>query len=127
MKKLIIKKDEEKNYFPNVLFDNKKGRCEINGESFMESPDVFYSPLINWLLEFIEENTKPLEFIFKLRYYNTASSKFIVEILKILSIYKNKGYIVDIKWHIDNDDTDLEDDIEGFSIETDLPIEIIYA
>lgn len=122
MKSIIIPQDSQERYFPGVFFDVETGKCEIIGESFMESPDQFYNPLLDWLHNYFSEVQKPISFNIKLRYLNTASTKFILEMLKALKSYTKNNGAVEVKWFFHPEDEDMEEEIKELSYESDLEI-----
>lgn len=122
MKSLIIPQNPHENYIPAVYFDAETGVLEISGESFMETPHEFYSPLIKWIEEYIKTVDKPLQFILKLGYYNTSSSKYILLLLRLLKNYQDGGGQVKVSWHYSIDDEDIADEIVEFKKESGLDI-----
>jgi len=122
MKNLIIPPDQREKFKPEVNFNAETGICEISGESFMEAPDMFYIPLINWLEEYISLINKKIQLNIKLTYYNTNSSKFILQLLRLLSDYSNKDGEVEVNWHYSIEDEDMSEEIEEFSKESGLDI-----
>lgn len=125
MENLIIPKKDEVKYLPGVFFDAETGICEIKGESFMESPDKFYNPLYEWLNRYYTRVGKPIKFHLKLTYFNTASSKFLIELFKSLKSYQDKGGIVEIYWYYLPEDEDMKDEIEEISLETEIQINAV--
>ena len=65
---------------PKVWYSSDEATLRIEGRSFPENARDFYGPIIQW----IESNTSNLGSLFtvsiNLEYYNTASSKFLMEI-----------------------------------------------
>lgn len=125
MENLILQEVDDAPFFPAVSFDSEKGVCEISGESYMEETFKFYAPLQEWLKNYFNEENKSLEFNFRLTYFNTSSSRQILDLLEILKREMDNGADVKIRWFYDSDDPDMEDEIEDFKIETGLPIELI--
>ena len=116
------------NFIPTVDFNADTGICELAGESYLEDTIEFYTPLFNWLKQYSTEIKKPITFDFKLRYFNTSSSKCIIDILNILKKYKDDGGTIDVNWFYDADEEDIEDEleeIEDFMIETNLKINLV--
>ena len=67
---------------PYVRLDGEKGLIEIKGRSIPENSLEFYKPLIDWLERY---SSKPLENTnvnVQLEYFNTSSSKCILDMLK---------------------------------------------
>ena len=122
MKNLIIPQNPQDKFIPSVYFDADTGKFEISGESFMESPDQFYIPLINWIEEYTDKFDTPINFDIRLTYYNTSSSKYILEMLKSLKKFQDEKSKVEITWYFNKEDEDIEDEIDEFSRESGIPI-----
>ncbi len=120
MKNIRIDARENEFYRPVIDFNYETGICTIAGESYLEETNVFYTPLIEWLKTYIKEINKPIIFNIKLYYYNTSSSKKILEILKILKKYIKDGGDVSINWFYEKNDLDIIEDAEDFMLITGL-------
>jgi len=121
MESLYINNYPDLVYYPLVNFNYYSGVCEIVGESYMEETYKFYEPVIRWLKDYMQER-KPIEFNFKLTYFNTASSRFILEILDMLKSYQDNGGQVKVSWYYKREDPDMLLEIQGFEAETGLKI-----
>ncbi|MCX7985817.1 MAG: DUF1987 domain-containing protein [Bacteroidales bacterium] len=121
MESLYINNYPDLVYYPLVNFNYYSGVCEIVGESYMEETFKFYEPVIRWLKDYIQEK-KPIEFNLKLTYFNTASSRFILEILDLLKSYQDNGGQVKVNWYYKREDPDMLMEIQGFEAETGLKI-----
>ena len=76
---------------PNVNFDSEKGKLEIKGRSIPENSIEFYKPLVDWLEEYSHTPKSKTEVNVHLEYFNTSSSKCILDVFKKLeAIHKNK-------------------------------------
>ena len=128
MKNIYIKGSHDAYFIPTVDFNAETGICVLAGESYLEETIKFYTPLFNWITEFTEQKEKPIKFNFKLTYFNTSSSKCIVDVLNMLKKYKNQGGDVDVFWHYDDKDEDVEEEleeVEDFMLETGLEIKLV--
>jgi hypothetical protein len=125
MKSLLINTESDAPYYPAVNFDAETGICEISGESYMEEAYKFYLPLINWIKEFILNDKRPLTLNFKLIYFNTSSSRLIVDILETLRKLRDDGHKLKVNWYFDPEDPDVRDEVEDFEIESGMDIELI--
>lgn len=123
MENLTLHTSPETPYFPRVNFDYNSGICEISGESFMEETYKFYAPLISWLEQYIAEK-KDIIFNIKLTYFNTSSSRSILDILDLLREYKEVGGKIEVNWYFDPNDPDMEDEVEDFKIESGVNIQL---
>jgi len=106
---------------PAVDFSAEIGECTIEGESFLEETSSFYSPLLDWLHEYFEKNKK-LIFNIKLTYFNTSTSKWILNMLNALKHYKGKGAEITVNWYYYEDDIDMEEEIEDYVIDVGIQI-----
>ncbi len=128
MKDIIIEGSHGKNFIPNVKFIAETGVCELGGESYLEDTVTFYAKLLDWLTEF-KETKRPILFDFKLSYFNTSTSKSILDILTLLKKHENEGGQVTVNWYYDDEEEeDVEaelEDVEDLIIETGLKINLI--
>jgi hypothetical protein len=124
MENLYVNSNPELIYYPIVNFNVDTGICEISGESYMEETYVFYEPVINWLREYVNLN-KPLVLNIKLTYFNTSSSRFILEMLDVLKKYRDAKGDTKINWYYRAEDPDMLNEIHDVSHETGIEINVI--
>lgn len=122
MENLEIEGSHKNFFIPTVSFNAKTGICQISGESFLEDTVEFYRPLIDWVEEYISSINGPLALIIKLTYFNTSTSRSILDILNLLRDYEEDGGEVVVNWHYDENDIDMEEDIDDYIIDTGLEI-----
>ncbi|MGF1635458.1 MAG: DUF1987 domain-containing protein [Cyclobacteriaceae bacterium] len=104
---------------PKILFDKGNGIFEISGRSLPEDAAEFYHPVIDWIKRYGSEALDETIFVFKLEYFNTASSKLILDTLSALEDIDG----VKIHWYFFEDDEDMEEAGEEFSELIDLEFE----
>ncbi|MFP4620768.1 MAG: DUF1987 domain-containing protein [Bacteroidales bacterium] len=110
---------------PSIVLDKDNEIFEISGRSLPEDVSTFYEPILNWLDEYAEDPNGKTVFSFKLVYFNTASSKLLLDILmKLESLYEN-GNDVFIKWYYPEDDEDMQEAGEEYADIVDIPFEQI--
>jgi hypothetical protein len=124
MENLYINENPDLVYFPIVNFNYTTGICEITGESYMEETYKFYQPILNWLENYLLEK-KSIEFNFKLSYFNTSSSRSILEIFSIIKKHLDTGGKAIVNWYYDVQDPDMVSEIKGFEEESGVPVKII--
>ena len=118
-------KGEKGTYFvPYVRFDAETGKCLLEGESYLENTWEFYNDLVDWLRSYTETR-QPIAFDFKLTYFNTSSSKGILELLQFLKEYEDQGNQVTVAWYYPEDDEDILEEAEDFVEDTQLDIKLI--
>jgi hypothetical protein len=122
MENLEIKGSHKNFFIPTVSFNAKTGICEISGESFLEDTVEFYRPLIDWIEEYVTSVKGPLALIIKLTYFNTSTSRSILDILNLMRDFEESGGEVVVNWHYDENDIDMEEDIDDYIIDTGLEI-----
>ena len=110
---------------PSVTLDVANEIFEISGRSLPEDVAVFYEPILDWVDRYSEEATGKTIFNFKLVYFNTASSKMILDILLKLEEMHEAGKDVLIRWHYPEDDEDMEEAGEEYADIVDVPFEQI--
>jgi hypothetical protein len=108
---------------PKIVLDAGNEFMEISGRSLPEDVSSFYEPVLNWLSEYAENPNKKTIFNFKLTYFNTASSKLLLDILMKLEEMHEKGQEVLIRWHYPEDDEDMAEAGEEYADIVDVPFE----
>lgn len=108
---------------PTVIMDADSEIFEISGRSLPEDVTAFYDPILNWLEEYaVSPNAKTI-FTFKLVYFNTASSKLLLDILMKLEQMHEDGKEVLIRWFYPEDDEDMQEAGEEYADIVDVPFE----
>ena len=108
---------------PKIILDAGNDILEISGRSLPEDVSSFYEPVLIWLNEYAESPNKKTVFNFKLTYFNTASSKLLLDILMKLEEMHEKGQEVLIRWHYPEDDEDMAEAGEEYADIVDVPFE----
>ena len=92
---------------PTVNFDPQTGICLLKGRSIPENSIEFYKPIIEWFDKYINSPAALTSVDIQLEYFNTSSSKCILDVFKKLeAVYKNGNEVV-INWYYDEDDEDM--------------------
>jgi len=125
MDDLFIPLEKDEYDKPYVSFNARTGKCELHGESFPEKTEEFYERLIKWIDRYIKETGGPIEFDFKLTYFNTSSSKRILQLMMKLRDYKRQGGKVTSRWSYHPEDVDLEEDIEDLKVISRLDLQMV--
>jgi DNA-directed RNA polymerase subunit M/transcription elongation factor TFIIS len=94
---------------PKVVLDKENNIFEISGRSIPEDVTEFFNPILDWLDVYAQEPLEETVFNFKLEYYNTASSRLLLDVLlKLEDIYKD-NHKVFVNWYYPQNDGDIED------------------
>lgn len=120
---------------PKVTFDPSKGFFEMEGDARPEDVRKFFNPLIDLLKtsfdQLFEEgsfekfNDNSFKFNFKLGYFNSASAKFILDVLTLINDFREKGLNIKINWYFEEDDEDMQEAGEEFSNFIEYPFNYI--
>ncbi len=108
---------------PNVILDKGNGKFELSGRSLPEDVNMFYEPILNWIDSYSEEPNEETKFDFKLEYFNTASSKIILDILLKFEEIVEAGHNVKIIWHYHEEEEDMLEAGEEYADIVDIPFE----
>lgn len=101
---------------PTVIFNYGNGEFVISGRSLPEDVTSFYKPVIDWLNVFSDNPKGEAKFIFKLEYFNTASSKILLDIfMKLEEISEDSGKSFSIVWNYQESDSDMQEAGEEYA------------
>ncbi|OFX59222.1 MAG: hypothetical protein A2046_12835 [Bacteroidetes bacterium GWA2_30_7] len=124
MKPLIIEPTFDT---PEIVLDKQKGHFSFSGRSMPENPKEFFNPIIEWIDSYMKNPLNETHVIFKLEYFNTVSSRRIMEILEQFSELLNSGNKIKIDWYYEENDLDMKKAGEEFSIIVGIPIETLIV
>ncbi|OFX25598.1 MAG: nuclear pore complex subunit [Bacteroidetes bacterium GWA2_31_9] len=116
---------EQSEYTPYAILDKINNILELGGRSLPENAIDFFDPIIGWLLQYSKVPNPKTSFNFKMEYFNTPSSKKMLDILTIMEEIRDSGIEVIINWHYDIDDKDMIDAGKEFAELVDLKFEFI--
>ncbi|MBA2612326.1 MAG: DUF1987 domain-containing protein [Bacteroidetes bacterium] len=105
---------------PTINFDLVKGELSISGNSIPENSVDFYKPLIAALDEYVASPKPTTTVTFNMRYFNTSSSKRILDIFKKLEVINRNGSAVTVNWVYEDDDDDMLEAGEDYQSVVDL-------
>ena len=122
MKVLHIEQTDDS---PEVILDQEGNRFAISGKSLPEDVVEFFQPVLDWLGEYRSAPNPKTEFSFRLIYFNTASSKLILDILMILEEMVEEGHGVLVRWHSLASDEDMQEAGKEYEEMVEIPFEHI--
>ena len=109
---------------PNVILDAESNIIEFSGRSLPEDVVTFYAPVIQWIEEYAKTPNPKTSVIFRLEYFNTASSKILLDILLKFEDIMNEGHEIVVQWYYQEDDEDMQEAGEEYSEIVDIPFEM---
>jgi len=110
---------------PTVQFDAASGTLELKGRSIPENSVEFYKPLNDWIDTYGGSPKEITTVDIKLEYFNTSSSKCILDLFKQLEGLNGKGTEVKVNWYFEEDDEDMEEAGEDYQAIINIPFKMI--
>ena len=110
---------------PSIKFEPSKGYLEIKGRSIPENSIEFYKPLIDQLEVYSNTPQANTNVVIQLEYFNTSSSKCILDVFKKLVAINNKGSQVLVNWHYEEDDEDMLEAGEDYQAIINVPFKMV--
>ena len=107
---------------PTVEFSAENGVLLLKGRSIPENSIEFYKPLINWIENYSASAPSETVLNVQLEYFNTSSSKCLLDIFKRL---ERVGNPVTINWYFEEDDEDMLEAGEDYDAIIDIPFKMI--
>lgn len=116
---------EGTNKTPKVTF-TAEGKLEISGKSIPENSIEFYQQLYSWLDNYAQSPAASTELKIQLEYFNTSSSKCLLDIFRKLEAIKKEGRsAMVVYWHYEAEDEDMEEAGQDYDYLIDLPFQLI--
>ncbi|MDA7835855.1 DUF1987 domain-containing protein [Salibacteraceae bacterium] len=109
---------------PTVNFDAESGILEVKGRSIPENAVEFYKPLVDWIGNYGDNSKSDTVVNIQLEYFNTSSSKCILDVFKKLESVNGKTTIT-INWHYEEDDEDMLEAGEDYQAIINIPFKMI--
>ncbi|HPN22761.1 MAG TPA: DUF1987 domain-containing protein, partial [Tenuifilaceae bacterium] len=96
---------------PEVFFDPETNIFSISGISHPENAKEFYQEILIWLDEYYEhmKSKSPAKIIVDLnfKYINSSSYKYLREVLRKISNFKNGNFTIEVIWNYHEEDEEL--------------------
>ncbi|MGB3948131.1 MAG: DUF1987 domain-containing protein [Bacteroidia bacterium] len=113
---------------PTVNFDTEKGFLEIKGRSIPENSIEFYKPVVDLLEKYSAKPQAITNVNIQLEYFNTSSSKCILDVFKKLeAINKGGASKVTINWYYEEDDEDMLEAGEDYQAIINVPFKMVQV
>ncbi|MCC6701675.1 MAG: DUF1987 domain-containing protein [Fluviicola sp.] len=110
---------------PSIHFDAVAGKLELKGRSIPENSVEFYKPLNDWIDAYGKSPVGETIVDVKLEYFNTSSSKCILDLFKKLETISGERTKVSVNWYFEEDDEDMEEAGQDYQAIIGLPFNII--
>ncbi|MFZ9848323.1 MAG: DUF1987 domain-containing protein [Flavobacteriales bacterium] len=110
---------------PTIIFDSEAGLLELKGRSIPENSIEFYKPVVESLDKYSHEPKDKTSVNIQLEYFNTSSSKCILDLFKKLESIHKTGKDVVINWFYEEDDEDMLEAGEDYQAIIKVPFKMI--
>ena len=109
---------------PQVAATREPFCLELSGRSIPENSIAFYQPVMDWVEGVCDAESELLEINIRLEYFNTSSSKCLMDLLKRVEASKCAARV---NWYYEDDDEDMLEAGEDYDAIIDLPFRLIAS
>lgn len=110
---------------PTISLNAETGEMEFSGRSIPENSADLYAPVMDWVDEYIKDPGDKTTFVIKLEYFNTSSSKYLLEIFRRFEELFKSGKQVSVQWYYEQEDEDMQESGDDFRDILKIPVELI--
>lgn len=110
---------------PTIEFNQSTGYLLVRGRSIPENSIEFYKPLIDILEAYDKNSQANTKVDIQLEYFNTSSSKCILDVFKKLEGINSGSSEVVINWYYEEDDEDMLEAGEDYQAIINVPFKMI--
>jgi len=89
---------------PAVNFNSETGMLVLEGKSIPENAFDFYKPVLKWIKKYAKEPHFITELHINMLYFNTSSSKCIIEMIELFEHVQEVNKELLIHWYYEEDD-----------------------
>lgn len=117
---------------PEVSFQFDQNRLSMRGESYPENASVFYQPIIEATMAYLQKcSDKMIEVNISLGYFNSSSTKYLFNFFDALNKAAADNNHITLNWYYDDEDEtilefgeDLKEDFRSLDYHS-YPIETV--
>ena len=107
-----------------INFDFSSGVLSISGRSISENPINFYKNIESLIASYSKKPQPKTVLKVNLEYFNTSTSKCLVDIFRELEKLHSPAHEVLVEWYYEQDDEEIRDSGEDYKDLVDIPFEI---
>jgi len=109
---------------PRVQLPGEGVNGWIEGNCYPENATAFFDPVLSWLRNYRKDGGRRMTLNVKLDYFNTSSSKCLLDLFQLLQEANAEGTQLRVCWLYCQDDPDMRENGEEFAHDLKLPFEI---
>lgn len=110
---------------PYVDLNKNTGVLLLKGRSIPENSIDFFQPIYNWIDKYSEQPNQNTTLQIRLEYFNTSSSKCILDLFRKFEHLNKEKSKVTVEWFFETDDEDMEEAGEDYQAIVSLPFVMI--
>lgn len=114
---------EPDDQMPGISFTPETGNFMLWGRSIPHNAEMVFTPLMDWLEEYLLHPAVHTRLQFNLDYFNTSSQKYLAEMFRKLNRLAKSGSVVQIIWSYDKEDEDMRLIGDQFQMLVSVPME----
>ena len=92
---------------PEIVLNKNDGELKFSGRSMPEDAKEFYTPIKEWINQYASNPTLGTRVVFAYEYFNTASSKMVMELIEEVKKIGANDPQLNVEWHYLEDDDDM--------------------
>jgi len=119
MEDLIIERTAMTPYVEFLVLDCK---LTLSGRSIPENSIQFYQPLLDWTATLCASGIESLEVHIKLEYFNTSSSKCLMDLLNRIEQCACRSQV---HWYYESEDEDMLEAGEDYAAIIQIPFVLV--
>ncbi len=112
---------------PDVVLNKELGELKLIGRLYPENPFAFFDTISVWLDYYFSINPSKLDIFLNISYYNTTSSKLLLNLLKKICTFRSQSFELSITWQFEKDDEEMQKTVANYSNLLEFPIKAVEA
>lgn len=109
---------------PSIIADAQSGVIEMRGDSYPENSYELFSPVMQWIDDYLAGNGRGLVLNLHLLYLNTSSVKAMMDIFDMLEEAHRAKREVTVNWYYDEQNERVAELAEEFKEDCSFPFVI---
>lgn len=110
---------------PEINFDPAAGIFIIKGKSIPSDAEDFYTPVLEWMDEYLKSPSVKTSVELNLEYFNITSSKRILFLLYKLNELIDSNKEVSVKWFYADTDDDMYEVGQDYAFMVKVPFQFV--
>ena len=94
---------------PHVVLNPTSKEFVLRGNSRPENPLAFFKPIFTWFENYLKISENTLIFNISLDYFNTSTSKILLDLFEFFENFNQNETKVHVIWHYHSDDEDMKE------------------